>query len=67
VASAAGSAQDVFRQVRLAPLAPLDKLELVLIQVTFTPEPLPLPGSEPAEDAETFPDDAALTDGDASP
>ena len=67
VASAEGSAQDVFRRVRLAPLAPLDELELVLIQVTFTPEPLPLPGSDAAGDGETFPDDGALAEEEASP
>ena len=57
VASAEGSAQDVFRRVRLEPLAPLDEVELVLIQVTFRPEILPLPGTDVADDAEGFPDD----------
>ena len=40
VASAEGTAQDVFARIRLDPLAPLDQLESVLIQVTFAPEPL---------------------------
>ena len=54
VVSAEGSAQEVFMRVRLEPLAPLDELELVLVQITFRPEPLPPPGSEVAEDgAET--------------
>ena len=58
VASAEGSAQDVFRRVRLEPLAPLDEVELVLIQVTFRPQPLPLPGSGGAEGEEqAFPEE----------
>ena len=40
VASAEGTAQDVFTRIRLDSLAPLDQLESVLIQVTFAPEPL---------------------------
>ena len=58
VTSAEGSAQDVFRRIRLEPLAPLDEVELVLIQVTFQPEVLPFPGSEAAAE-EPFPEDAA--------
>ena len=37
VSSATGSPQDAFRQVRLQPLAPLDQLEQVLIQLSFPP------------------------------
>lgn len=43
VTSAEGSAQEVFRRIRLRPLAPLEKLEQVLVQVTFTPEPISVP------------------------
>ncbi len=50
VASAEGTAQEVFKRIRLRPLAPLEQLELVLIQATFTPEPLPPPGT-PEEEA----------------
>ena len=57
VASAEGSPQDVFRNVRLEPLAPLDEVELVLIQVTFRPEILPFPGTDAVEE-EPFPEDA---------
>ena len=39
VASAEGSAQSVFKRIRLQPLAPLDSLESVLIQVTFVADP----------------------------
>ena len=62
VASAEGSAQDVFRRVRLEPLAPLDEVEQVLIQVTFRPEVLPFPGTDAAEEEEAFPDDEALAE-----
>ena len=40
VTSAEGSVQDVFRHIRLRPLAPLAGLEQVLVQITFTPEPI---------------------------
>ena len=50
VASAEGSAQDVFRRIRLDPLAPLDEVELVLIQVTFQPAPPLEPAGEDAEE-----------------
>ena len=50
VASAEGSAQDVFRRIRLDPLAPLDEVELVLIQVTFQPAPPLEPDGEDAEE-----------------
>ena len=50
VTSAEGSAQDVFRRVRLDPIAPLDEVELVLIQVTFQPvPPVELTAEEAAE------------------
>jgi rod shape-determining protein MreC len=49
--SAEGSAQDVFKQIRLRPLAPLDELESVLIQVTFVRLELPPIGTAPADDA----------------
>ena len=46
VASAEGSPQEVFKRIRLRPIAPLDQLESVLIQVTFRPEPIPPPTEE---------------------
>ena len=46
VASAEGSAQEVFKRIRLRPIAPLDQLESVLVQVTFRPEPIPPPTEE---------------------
>jgi rod shape-determining protein MreC len=49
--SSEASAQDVFRQIRLRPLAPLDELELVLIQVTFLPRELSLGDDAPVDDA----------------
>ena len=60
VAAAEGSAQEVFKRVRLRPLAPLDRLESVLVQVTFTPEPIPEPGrpndeEEPAQSEDGAP------------
>lgn len=55
VASSEGSAQEVFKRIRLRPLAPLDQLEAVLIQVTFVSEPLELPAdgatAEPAAES----------------
>ncbi len=53
VASAQGSAQEVFKRIRLRPLAPLEQLESVLVQVTFRPSPLPPP--EPAPISEEAP------------
>jgi len=56
VSSATGSVQEAFRQVRLQPLAPLEQLEQVLVQLTFSPPDL-RPGesdeSESEPDAET--------------
>ncbi len=46
VASAEGSAQEVFKRIRLRPIAPLDRLESVLVQVTFRPEPIQPPTDE---------------------
>ena len=40
VSSATGSVQEAFRQVRLQPLAPLEQLEQVLVQLTFSPPDL---------------------------
>ena len=40
VSSATGSVQEAFRQVRLQPLAPLEQLEQVLVQLTFSPPEL---------------------------
>ncbi len=61
VASAEGSAQEVFKRIRLRPIAPLDQLESVLVQITFRPEPVAppteaelLPGAG-EEDAEATP------------
>lgn len=48
VSSATGSVQEAFRQVRLQPLAPLEQLEQVLVQLTFGPPDL----RDDAEDAE---------------
>ena len=42
VSSATGSPQEAFREVRLQPLAPLDQLEQVLIQLTFPPPQIDL-------------------------
>ncbi len=50
--SAEGSAQDVFKQIRLRPLAPLDQLESVLIQVTFVPLDLLPAGTATGEDSD---------------
>ncbi len=47
VAAAEGTAQDVFTRIRLRPLAPLDQLEAVLVEVTFTPTPLLVPDQFP--------------------
>jgi rod shape-determining protein MreC len=61
VASAEGSPQEVFKRIRLRPIAPLDQLESVLIQVTFRPEPIPPPteeellGQEAAEEGDPTP------------
>ena len=62
VASAEGSAQSVFKRIRLQPLAPLDSLESVLIQVTFVANPAQGPdaaaarsGDEPSGDGEGEP------------
>ncbi len=55
VSSATGSVQEAFRQVRLQPLAPLDQLEQVLVQLTFSPPNLRLDESDeeaPAEQSE---------------
>ncbi len=49
--SAEGSAQDVFKQIRLRPLAPLDELESVLIQITFVRVELPPVGTGSDDDA----------------
>ena len=46
VSSASGTAQDVFKRIRLQPLALLNQLETVLVQVTFTPEPVALPNAD---------------------
>ena len=56
VTSAEGSAQEVFRRIRLRPLAPLEKLEQILVQVTFIPEPISVSdrleeGAEPGTEA----------------
>lgn len=40
VSSATGSVQEAFRQVRLQPLAPLEQLEQVLVQLTYSPPDL---------------------------
>ena len=40
VSSVDGNVQDAFRQVRLQPLAPLEQLEQVLVQLTFSPPDL---------------------------
>lgn len=48
VSSATGSVQEAFRQVRLQPLAPLEQLEQVLVQLTFSP-----PDLRPDESDET--------------
>lgn len=56
VSSATGSVQEAFRQVRLQPLAPLDQLEQVLVQLTFGPPDLrddAEPAAEGAVDAPT--------------
>ena len=55
VSSATGSVQEAFRQVRLQPLAPLDQLEQVLVQLTFGPPDLrdDAEGAEGAADAPT--------------
>jgi len=55
VASAEGSAQEVFKRIRLRPIAPLDQLESVLVQVTFRPQPIQPPTEEEilGQDAET--------------
>ena len=55
VSSATGSVQEAFRQVRLQPLAPLEQLEQVLVQLTFSPpdlRPDELDESESESDAE---------------
>ena len=55
VSSATGSVQEAFRQVRLQPLAPLEQLEQVLVQLTFSPpdlRPGELDESESESDAE---------------
>ena len=55
VSSATGSVQEAFRQVRLQPLAPLEQLEQVLVQLTFSPpdlRPGELDASESESDAE---------------
>ena len=60
VSSATGSVQEAFRQVRLQPLAPLDQLEQVLVQLTFSPPNLRLdepddgaPAEQPEADTTT--------------
>lgn len=67
VASAEGTPQDVFKRIRLQPLAPLDQLESVVVQVSFLPTPIdlsegrlggddePQPGTAPAEASEPQP------------
>ncbi len=52
VASAEGTAQDIFKTIRLRPIAPLDQLESVLVQVTFRPEPIQPPTEEEILEAE---------------
>ena len=52
VASAEGTAQDIFKTIRLRPIAPLDQLESVLVQVTFRPEPIQPPTEEEVLEAE---------------
>ena len=52
VTSAEGSAQDIFKRIRLRPIAPLDQLESVLVQVTFRPEPVTAPTEDEVLDAE---------------
>lgn len=51
--SAEGTVQDAFRQVRLQPLAPLEQLEQVLIQLTVPPPDLTFGEEETALDATT--------------
>lgn len=53
VSSATGSVQEAFRQVRLQPLAPLEQLEQVLVQLTFSPPDL-RPGE--SDESESEPD-----------
>ena len=70
VASAQGSAQEVFKRIRLTALAPLDELETLLIQVTFTPTDASLPTDaelEAEQAAGTNPGGAASENGEASP
>jgi rod shape-determining protein MreC len=59
VTSAEGTAQDIFKRIRLRPIAPLDQLESVLVQVTFRPEPLTTPSEEEVLDAELETDQLA--------
>lgn len=56
VSSATGSVQEAFRQVRLQPLAPLEQLEQVLVQLTFSP-----PDLRPDESDETESEPAAAS------
>ena len=56
VSSATGSVQEAFRQVRLQPLAPLEQLEQVLVQLTFSPPDLrPDESDETESDLEAVP------------
>ena len=53
VSSATGSVEEAFRQVRLQPLAPLEQLEQVLVQLTLSPPNLrPDDPADPAEQPE---------------
>ena len=58
VASAEGAAQEVFKRIRLRPIAPLRQLETVLVQVSFVPQPAPAPASAGAgpEDGDAPPE-----------
>lgn len=59
VTSAEGTAQDIFKSIRLRPIAPLDQLESVLVQVTFRSEPITAPSEQEVLDAELESDQEA--------
>lgn len=64
VSSATGSVQEAFRQVRLQPLAPLEQLEQVLVQLTYSPPDLRADeedGAGDADDADGAPEAGAPT------
>ena len=60
VASAEGTAQEVFKRIRIAPLAQLEQLEMVLVQVTFRPTTLSPQTPQESETSEPSPEETPL-------